>query len=129
MYLTFRQMWNDSRLAYDDQDGKIKYVTLQTTEGRDSIWIPDTFFRNSLEELSHDLPTPNEYLRVFPNGDVLHSQRLAVKLACLDSIQYKLKEAGQFECKFRIASCEFPLGLKVYEVTVLLFQTVGRQTI
>ena len=41
--ITFRQLWNDNRLAFNNMGGKIKYLTM--TE-RDKVWMPDTFFRN-----------------------------------------------------------------------------------
>ena len=42
----------------------------------DRIWTPDTFFRNSVDVKAHDLPTPNAYARVEPNGRVTLSNRL-----------------------------------------------------
>ena len=41
--ITFRQLWNDNRLSFNNMGGKIKYLTM--TE-RDKVWMLDTFFRN-----------------------------------------------------------------------------------
>ena len=70
--ITFRQQWNDPRLAYDDANGKVNVLTLSSD---DMVWRPDTFFRNEKEALLHDIPNKQTYLRVFPNGDVLNSMR------------------------------------------------------
>ena len=40
------------------------------------VWVPDTFFRNEREGRFHNLLQPNLYLRIFPNGDILHSIRV-----------------------------------------------------
>ena len=71
--ITFRQLWNDNRLAFNDMGGKIKYLTM--TE-RDKVWMPDTFFRNEKDAKFHEIIQPNLYVRVFPNGDVLYSIRV-----------------------------------------------------
>ena len=42
----------------------------------DRIWTPDTFFRNSVDVKAHDLPSPNAYARVEPDGTVTLSNRL-----------------------------------------------------
>ena len=70
--ITFRQQWNDPRLAYDDANGKVNVLTLSSD---DMVWRPDTFFRNGKEASLHDIPNKQTYLRVFPNGDVLNSMR------------------------------------------------------
>ena len=51
---------------------KIKYLTM--TDVR-KVWMPDTFFRNEKIGRFHNILTPNLYVRVFPNGDILYSIR------------------------------------------------------
>ena len=41
----------------------------------DRIWTPDTFFRNSVDVKAHNVPSPNAYARVEPDGSVTHSNR------------------------------------------------------
>ena len=41
----------------------------------DRIWTPDTFFRNSVDVKLHDLPNPNRYARIAPDGGVTLSER------------------------------------------------------
>ena len=73
--ITFRQLWNDNRLAFNNMGGKIKYLTM--TE-RDKVWMPDTFFRNEKDAKFHEIIQPNLYVRVFPNGDILYSIRVGI---------------------------------------------------
>ena len=74
--ITFRQQWNDNRLAFNNIGGKIKYLTM--TE-RNRVWMPDTFFRNEKDGNFHDIIQPNLYVRVFPDGDVLYSIRVGIE--------------------------------------------------
>ena len=70
--ITFRQQWNDNRLAFNDLKGRIKYLTMTDSK---KVWMPDTFFRNEKNGQFHNIIQPNLYIRVFPNGDVLYSIR------------------------------------------------------
>lgn len=54
--------------------GKMKYLTL-TEASR--VWMPDLFFSNEKEGHFHNIIMPNVYIRIFPNGLVLYSIRLA----------------------------------------------------
>ena len=92
----------------------------------DRIWTPDTFFRNSVDVKAHDLPTPNAYARVEPDGSVTLSNRLSkvdnmvdfgfemshfrFTVTAMDpSMEFSLKNKGYVEFKFDIASCEYVL--------------------
>jgi len=52
----------------------MKYLTL-TEASR--VWMPDLFFSNEKEGHFHNIIMPNVYIRIFPNGLVLYSIRLA----------------------------------------------------
>ena len=87
-----RQQWNDKRLNYKSRlkgvmagketfltrlatilpPEKIKYLTLTDAS---KVWMPDTFFRNEKIGAFHTILTPNLYIRVYPDGDVLYSIR------------------------------------------------------
>lgn len=54
----------------------MKYLTL-TEASR--VWMPDLFFSNEKEGHFHNIIMPNVYIRIFPNGLVLYSIRLAIK--------------------------------------------------
>ena len=75
--ITFRQQWYDNRLEYDDMDGKIKYLTMTDSS---KVWMPDTFFRNEKQGKFHNIIQPNLYVRIYPNGDVLYSIRVSIKI-------------------------------------------------
>ncbi len=68
---TLHQTWNDPRLRHNNEP----YVTLTSRDAWERLWIADTFFRNSITEKTFDLPSPNQYAKVSPNGDILTSQR------------------------------------------------------
>ncbi|CAD5112237.1 DgyrCDS1466 [Dimorphilus gyrociliatus] len=73
----FRQHWTDPRLAFDyDEELCI------STEMLDRMWWPDTFFANAKLAKFHYATTKNHFLRIRPNGDVLHSLRLTVTAMC-----------------------------------------------
>ncbi|XP_077984025.1 gamma-aminobutyric acid receptor subunit alpha-2-like [Glandiceps talaboti] len=74
----FRQRWNDPRLAYDDP---YKILSLNTVM-LESIWYPDTYFVNGKKSYGHNITTPNRLFRIYPNGDVLYTQRLTVIPEC-----------------------------------------------
>lgn len=77
--LTFRQQWKDERLKYNDVGGQLKYVNLDDPS---RIWLPDTFFSNEMSGHFHDLLQPNNLLRIYPDGRVLHSVRISLRLSC-----------------------------------------------
>jgi len=97
--ITFRQLWNDNRLQFNNMGGKIKYLTM--TE-RDKVWMPDTFFRNEKDAKFHEIIQPNLYVRVFPGGDVLYSIRVSLTLAC--PMNLKLFPLDTQTCHLTIAS-------------------------
>merc|ERR1719158_1766585 len=81
--ITLRQQWNDGRLSFKDKlfgmEDKIRYLTMTDST---KVWMPDTFFRNEKIGRFHDILTPNLYIRVFPNGDVLYSIRVSLICSC-----------------------------------------------
>ena len=54
---------------------KVKMITLKYEDYGKKIWTPDTFIRNSVKGNRHDIVEPNNYLRIFPDGQVLYSER------------------------------------------------------
>ncbi|ESO89503.1 hypothetical protein LOTGIDRAFT_125074, partial [Lottia gigantea] len=79
MSLYFRQQWDDPRLRYTDFD---RYI--QTNYRRfDSFWVPDLFFPEAKKEDTHDVTIPNMYIRIFPNGTLIYSQRLSLRIGCI----------------------------------------------
>jgi len=84
--VTLRQQWNDKRLRFEELlkakgvgEDKIRYLTMTDAS---KVWMPDTFFRNEKIGRFHEILTPNLYIRVFPNGDVLYSIRVSLICSC-----------------------------------------------
>ena len=68
----FRQHWHDPRLAFS---GEVEDELCISNEMLAQIWWPDTFFANAKDARFHIATTKNAFLRIKPNGDVLHSLR------------------------------------------------------
>ncbi|XP_053630994.1 glutamate-gated chloride channel-like [Cherax quadricarinatus] len=97
--MTFREHWNDDRLNYSSEGGRIKYLTLTET---DKIWMPDLFFKNEKTGHFHDIILPNTYIRIFPDGDVLYSIRISLTLSC--PMDLKLYPLDTQLCELLMAS-------------------------
>ena len=54
---------------------KVKKITLKHEEYGNKLWNPDTFVVNELRGNFHDVVTPNNYIRVYPDGKVQYSVR------------------------------------------------------
>jgi len=122
--LTFRQKWNDKRLAFDvTHHPDFKHMTLNAVEGMKSIWKPDTFFSQSIRGEFHTITTPNSLIWVYPNGDVLYSTRLSVTLRCkhipTTETPEKKEEGEEKEsdlvCPLRLSTYAFTTEKLVYE--------------
>ena len=76
MDIYFRQFWRDPRLKYLSAHGLEMIVLSGEQKTNCPIWVPDTFFVNENTAHVHQQTVPNEYTKIFHNGDVLVSQRL-----------------------------------------------------
>lgn len=105
--VTLRQLWSDPRLSFEDREGKIRYLILNDPS---QIWLPDLFFANEKKAHFHNIVTPNIYLRISSNGDVLYSTRISLKLSCpMDLKKFPMDEQV---CTLRVASCKWFLYKK-----------------
>ncbi|XP_037573217.1 glutamate-gated chloride channel-like isoform X2 [Dermacentor silvarum] len=77
--LTFRQMWKDERLKFNDLGGQLAYVIV---ENPDKLWLPDPFFSNEISGSFHNIIKPNVLVRIYHDGRVLYSVRVSLKLSC-----------------------------------------------
>ncbi|XP_076323285.1 glycine receptor subunit alpha-2-like isoform X2 [Tachypleus tridentatus] len=77
----FRQSWQDHRLHLADY-GLNKTVTLNAQELINRIWKPDLFFINVKEAHFHLVTVPNMLIKISPEGDILYSVRLTLRLTC-----------------------------------------------
>ncbi|KAJ6220177.1 hypothetical protein RDWZM_005989 [Blomia tropicalis] len=82
----FRQGWRDPRLSFKPRPGiDALFVGAEVAK---LIWVPDTFFANEKSALFHMATTPNTFIRIRSNGDVLRSTRLTVTSSCPMNLQY-----------------------------------------
>ncbi len=102
LQLTFRQKWTDDRLKFNSFNGQIKYINL--VNGHYQIWKPDTFFKNEREGHFHNMLTPNQLVRVYPDGTVLYSVRVSLVLFCPMNLRYY--PADRQVCQIELASCK-----------------------
>ncbi|CAN7980903.1 unnamed protein product, partial [Ixodes pacificus] len=80
MYL--RLAWKDPRLSMR-RFGINSTLTLNGQHLLSRMWKPDLFFVNAKEVRTHGVTMPNELLQLSPDGDILISIRLTMKLSCL----------------------------------------------
>lgn len=80
MTLFFRQFWKDERLVYESSAPEENIVA--ESGYSEKIWVPDTFFVNERKAIFHQIPSPNEFIRIMPDGNVLRSVRISVTLSC-----------------------------------------------
>jgi len=98
----------DPRLKFESPD--IAYLRLP---GDDLVWTPDTFFVNAKEVEMQEVPSRQVYVRVFPNGDVLYSMRLKLKIHC--GMNLRKYPFDSQECKIKIASYSQHISNLEYE--------------
>ncbi|GAB6032353.1 hypothetical protein CHUAL_010994 [Chamberlinius hualienensis] len=107
--LTVRQRWWDDRLSYNSYGGKIKYIRAPPCQ----IWKPDLFFANEIEAEEHEIFAPNELLRIYPDGEVLFSKRVTLRLSC--SMNFRNFPFDFQRCKIIIPS----YGYTMDDVTII----------
>ncbi|GIY51416.1 glycine receptor subunit alpha-3 [Caerostris extrusa] len=81
MDIYLRQSWIDPRLEFH-QYGINDTVTLNGQDIIDKIWKPDIFFRNLKSGNFHSMTVPNKLIKLSPNGRILFSMRLTLRLSC-----------------------------------------------
>lgn len=78
--ITFRMLWNDSRLAYENMPGasNVEYVPLLDPS---PLWLPDPFFKNG-KLTQYKAIHPELYFRVYPDGNIVYSTRVSLHQSC-----------------------------------------------
>lgn len=97
--LTYRQQWHDHRLKFDDLGGQIRFLSLNDVS---RLWIPDTFFIDEREGHFHTVTQPNVLVRIYPDGSVLYSIRVSLKLSC--PMNFKRYPFDEQQCQLRMES-------------------------
>ncbi|XP_074641418.1 glycine receptor subunit alpha-2-like [Tubulanus polymorphus] len=76
-----RQSWVDPRLQFATMNLNITKFTLDYRMLK-QIWVPDLFFQNEKAAQFHQITRPNTLVRVYPDGTVLYSARISLRLSC-----------------------------------------------
>ncbi|XP_063727509.1 gamma-aminobutyric acid receptor subunit beta-3-like [Symsagittifera roscoffensis] len=72
--LSFRQYWRDERLKFTAVEGQPVYnkpLTL-SHDFLKRIWVPDTYFPDSLSASKQEVMVPNVLIRLSPDGSILY---------------------------------------------------------
>ncbi|XP_077984776.1 glycine receptor subunit alphaZ1-like [Glandiceps talaboti] len=89
--------WNDERLRHNATT-----IVFQTVESIKKFWLPDLYFENEKNGALHSVLSENIALLLEPNGDIIYSTRLTLKLSCqMDFHEFPLDM--QF-CRMKIKS-------------------------
>ncbi|KAG8505952.1 Gamma-aminobutyric acid receptor subunit epsilon [Galemys pyrenaicus] len=101
--ITLCQTWYDERLRYNGSfDSFVLSGNLVS-----QLWVPDTFFRNSKRVYEQMFATPNQMVRIHPDGKVLYTIRMGIDAGCaLHMFKYPL---DSHTCPLSFSSCEYLL--------------------
>lgn len=99
MYM--RQRWRDSRLANSTLGNR----SLLITHGLHRLWVPDLFIKNDKVSTKSDVTTPNVFVRVDNDGNIVYSQRVSSLVAC--SMQLSRYPFDEQQCSLQMESCEW----------------------
>ncbi|OXA57059.1 Glutamate-gated chloride channel [Folsomia candida] len=90
--LLLREEWYDDRLKFESfrssQASTSDFPPYLTIVDTKRVWMPDIFFINEKEGRLHGIIKPNEYVRIYPDGNVLFSVRISLVLACPMDLQF-----------------------------------------
>uniref|UniRef100_A0A914CP50 Glutamate-gated chloride channel n=1 Tax=Acrobeloides nanus TaxID=290746 RepID=A0A914CP50_9BILA len=117
--ITFREQWNDSRLAYGKpNDGLPSFIILNKEQ---DIWRPDTFFANEKSSYKHEIDRRNILIRIHKDGQVLYSNEKSSHRHEIDrpNILIRIHKDGQVLYSVRISltlSC--PMNFQYYPLDV-----------
>jgi cation transporter family protein len=105
LQLTLRQQWRDSRLAFSDRrigpEGGENTTYIVVTDVK-RLWRPDLFIANDVESRRHDFSVTNAFTRIYPDGNVLSSERVTVRARC--PMDLKSFPFDTQTCNLRMAS-------------------------
>ncbi|VDO25401.1 unnamed protein product [Haemonchus placei] len=110
----FRQTWTDSRLKFNGTASQQLSLSMAML---DKIWKPDTYFWNGARSYTHSITTSNRLVRLHPDGTVLYSSRLTIKVF-LSNYQYPQFQYVQ-ACRLVIGSYAFGADELLYDWKVM----------
>ncbi|XP_074614033.1 glycine receptor subunit alpha-2-like isoform X1 [Acropora palmata] len=92
------QQWTDPRLNHSLQFP----ITLASSDSKNLIWLPDTYFLNIRSAAIHDVTSENTKVKIRRGGFVTYSIRLTVTAGCaMDLSDYPLDE---LHCDLKIST-------------------------
>ncbi|XP_074655681.1 glycine receptor subunit alpha-2-like [Tubulanus polymorphus] len=80
MSFYLRQRWNDPRLSSNNFHNS--NVLVLRYPDYTKLWLTDLFFTNEKKSSFHEVTSHNSYTKVYPDGNILFSQRLSATLSC-----------------------------------------------
>ncbi|CAM1293108.1 GLRA3 (predicted) [Pycnogonum litorale] len=90
MDIFLRQNWMDPRIRTSEK-GINTTLTINDKKLLQKIWKPDLYFHNVKAANFHEVTVPNILIRISPNGKILYSMRLTLKLSChMSLVNYPL---------------------------------------
>lgn len=72
-----RMSWKDPRFV-----GKIASQITLSSGSADLVWKPDYYFSNEKRTYGNEAQASNRYVRIYSNGDVFYSERIALDVSC-----------------------------------------------
>nr|AWJ68184.1 putative GABA receptor 2 [Hirudo verbana] len=85
--LYLRQSWLDQRLSFSHLTNTTEKFRM-ADHSWNSIWIPDTFFRNEKAASFHEVTIANRFLRLNRNGELWYVIKISAVFACPMNLQY-----------------------------------------
>ncbi|XP_023229557.1 glycine receptor subunit alphaZ1-like isoform X2 [Centruroides sculpturatus] len=111
MDIFFHQYWFDRRIKVPATYEEERIVL--DNRWRDSLWIPDTYFKNSINGNVHNIVIPYTYLVLHNNSELFMAARLGLTLNCgmnLASYPHDIQE-----CDIKIMSLLYPINTVILE--------------
>ncbi len=82
-----------------------------SSQWKDRIWTPDTFFRNAIGGGIANVMSPSLYFTVTETTNVFMAARLQMKLSC--DMNFKKYPFDYQTCYIRISTCEQKISIQV----------------
>lgn len=94
------QSWTDHRLRLPENMTTISQ--LLEVDWLNSIWRPDSFFKNAKQVTFQTMTIPNHYLLLYRDNTILYMAKLTLTLSC--SMNFVLYPHDTQECRIQIES-------------------------
>ncbi|XP_057364807.1 glycine receptor subunit alpha-2-like [Daphnia carinata] len=96
----FSQTWQDYRLRFPDN--LTADYRLLPTSWLNSMWRPDSFFKNAKKVTFQDITIPNHYIWLYKDKSILYMVKLTLILSC--SMNFHLYPHDTQQCAMKIES-------------------------